>query len=119
MLLAIWIGFCATWAMSEELGMTIIGDPDAPDIIIPTHNINKVTATVVWHETVESVDESYQRTCLSQLQECEKKVRGYAYYDLEARTCTIHTVKPVEVIGPEMFVLGHEFAHCLFGDYHE
>ena len=99
--------------------MTVVGDPEAPELVVPTHNVDTMTVTVVWYESKEAVNKMYKRLCISQLQDCEETVLGFAHYDLDERTCTVHAQELVEVIGVPVIVFGHEVAHCFLGSFHE
>jgi len=115
--------YAESGATSETIlqleGMIIIGDPDAPEQMIPTHRINHVDVNVTWYDTKEELNRIYQRNCLRQIQDCEKSVLAFTQIWVEDEYCEIHSLVPVNVDGGRMNILGHEFCHCLFGEFHE
>ena len=96
-------------------GMTIVG----AELIKPTHDIDEVTVYVTWYETKAELNRIYQRLCIDNVRPCEKSVLGFTHVDPEEKVCDIHALKPITVDEERMKVLGHEFSHCLFGDFHE
>ncbi len=98
-------------------GTTIVGDVEP---IQPTHDITHLDyVEVIWYDTKAELNQVYQRGCLNQIQECEKSVLAFTRVVPEDFACEIHALKPVNVDAGRMDILGHEFAHCLFGSFHD
>ncbi len=66
---------------------------------------------VVLHPNIASVAKAKPGPPIS----ADRDLFGFAVID--SKTCTIHAVDPAKSYKPEQ--LGHELAHCIYGDWHD
>ena len=103
----------------ELPGMTIIGNQEPQEPIVPTQNLTEVSVRMVWYDTKEELNRIYQRTCNPVLHRCERSVLAFTRAVPGENECEVHAMIPKLVDQAKMRVLGHEFSHCLFGAFHE
>lgn len=48
-----------------------------------------------------------------------KGLVGFAVWSPEDRVCDIYYVRPSKVDDDNMLTMGHELAHCIYGEFHK
>lgn len=71
---------------------------------------------IVWEENYDALQAANRKTGGRNI------VKAFSTYGMLSNGgwyCEIHTLRPKEVTDEIQAVIGHELAHCMFGQYHK
>lgn len=83
----------------------------------PEFDRREVTVRLVYYPNPRALREAAPSGPQRFIGSARAEVKAWAEIDLTGGPCTIHVVDPAINYQPD--VLGHEFAHCLFGRWHD
>ena len=75
-------------------GMTIIGNLEPQEQVVPKQNLTEVTVRMVWYDTKEELNRIYQRTCNPVLHRCERIVLAFTRAVPGENECEAHAMIP-------------------------
>ena len=91
--------------------------------ILTEFNNPKVTVDYKFYNNEREVTRAYRKWMGTELHRDpfgDDAREGFAHWDINAKTCTVHTLKIRHVEDEErLAILGHEVLHCVYGRYHK